>query len=111
MNDRASNMDVKKINRVNTLRCIFACERISQPELTQKLGVSWPTVLQNVKELLELGLVEEVGAYESTGGRKARAFAPIRDARLAFVFFYRINKKSYNQMVVELTLRKEEALK
>ena len=79
----ASNMDVKRLNRENTLRCLLGCERISQPELSQKLNLSWPTVLQNVKELVALGLVREVGAYESTGGRKAKAYAPVADARLA----------------------------
>ena len=79
----ASNMDVKRRNRTNTLRCILSCERISQMELSQQLALSWPTILQNVKELVELGLVQEVGQYESTGGRKAKAYAPVRDARLA----------------------------
>ncbi|MBD5162885.1 MAG: ROK family transcriptional regulator [Oscillibacter sp.] len=79
----ASNMDVKRRNRANTLRCILSCERISQMELSQQLALSWPTILQNVKELLEMGLVQEVGQYESTGGRKARAYAPVKDARLA----------------------------
>ncbi|MDR1936148.1 MAG: ROK family transcriptional regulator [Candidatus Accumulibacter sp.] len=65
------------------MRAIFASERISQRELADKLRLSWPTVLQNVKELQAQGLVEEVGEFESTGGRKARAFASIRDARLA----------------------------
>ncbi len=79
----ANNMDVKRQNRSNTLRCLLRCERISQPELAQKLNLSWPTVLQNVKELTAAGLVQEVGAYESTGGRKAKAYAPVLDARLA----------------------------
>ena len=79
----ASNMDVKRRNRTNTLRCILSCERISQMELSQQLALSWPTILQNVKELVELGLVQEVGQYESTGGRKAKAYAPVRDAKLA----------------------------
>jgi len=78
-----SNMDVKRRNRSNTLRCILTCDRISQMELSQRLSLSWPTVLQNVKELTELGLIQEVGSYESTGGRKAKAYAPVRDARLA----------------------------
>ena len=30
-----------------------------------------PTVLQNVKELIQMGMVTETGKYESTGGRKA----------------------------------------
>lgn len=79
----ASNMDVKRRNRANTLRCILSCERISQMELAQQLSLSWPTILQNVKELLEMGFVQEVGQYESTGGRKAKAYAPVRDAKLA----------------------------
>lgn len=79
----ANNMDVKRRNRVNTLRCILASGRVSQMELTQKLALSWPTILQNVKELVELGLVREDGMYASTGGRKAKAYAPVRDARVA----------------------------
>ena len=79
----ASNMDVKRRNRINTLRCLLTCDHISQMELSQRLGLSWPTVLQNVKELSELGLVQEVGTYASTGGRKAKAYAPVRDAKLA----------------------------
>lgn len=78
-----NNMAVKRLNRNNTLRCLLSCDKISQPELAQKLNLSWPTILQNVKELMALGLVQEVGVYESTGGRKAKAYAPVRDARLA----------------------------
>lgn len=79
----ANNMEVKRRNRVSTLRCILDSGRVSQMELTQRLALSWPTILQNVKELTELGLVREDGLYESTGGRKAKAYAPVRDARLA----------------------------
>lgn len=78
-----SNMDVKRRNRISTLRYILTCDRISQMELSQRSGLSWPTVLQNVKELTEAGLIQEVGSYESTGGRKAKAYAPIRNAKLA----------------------------
>lgn len=81
--NRVSNRDVKRINRNRTIRSILTCSQISQPEIAAKLNMSWPTVLQNVKELIEMGLVKEVGANESTGGRKARAFAPVRDARIA----------------------------
>lgn len=78
-----SNMDIKRRNRSNTMRCILASGRISQMELTQRLALSWPTILQNVKELTELGLVREAGVYESTGGRKAKAYAPVPEARAA----------------------------
>lgn len=78
-----NNMDIKRRNRVNTLRCILASGRVSQMELTQRLALSWPTILQNVKELTELGLVREDGVYQSTGGRKAKAYVPVRDAKVA----------------------------
>ena len=83
MKEQRTSRDIKKNNRIRTLRCILGCDRISQPELAAKLQNSWPTVLQNVRELMEMGLVQEVGEFASTGGRKARAFAPVRDARTA----------------------------
>lgn len=79
----ASNRDVKRRNRTSILRALLAREDVSQAELAQTLGLSLPTVLQNVRDFMELGLVREVGTYQSTGGRRARAYAPVRDARLA----------------------------
>ena len=78
-----SNMDVKRRNRANTLRCILSSGRVSQQELARRLELSWPTILQNVKELAALGLVREDGVYASTGGRKARAYVPVPEARVA----------------------------
>ena len=45
------------------------------PDIASALGMSGPTVLQIVKELMELSLVKEVGMFQSTGGRKAKAIA------------------------------------
>lgn len=79
----SNNRDVKKNNRIDTLRAILSSGRISQPELATRLGHSGPTVLQNVRELITLGLVTEAGVFDSTGGRKAKAFAPVCDSHLA----------------------------
>lgn len=79
----SNNRDVKKNNRIDTLRAILSSGRISQPALAARLGHSGPTVLQNVRELISLGLVTEAGVFDSTGGRKAKAFAPVYDAHLA----------------------------
>lgn len=82
--EKSSNYrDVKRNNRIHTFQTILSCDRISQPALAAKLNHSGPTVLQNVKELIELGLVKEIGVFDSTGGRKARAFAPVANARIA----------------------------
>lgn len=79
----SSSMDIKRQNLANTLHCILSCEHISVLDLTRKLSLSGTSVLQNVKILTELGLAREVGSYESTDGRKAKAYAPLKDARFA----------------------------
>ena len=99
-----NNMDVKKQNRINTLRCLLKYDRISQPELAQKLNLSWPTVLQNVKELINLGLVHEVGAYKSTGGRKAKAYASIPDAKLAIALKQFDQKETDKNYIFEIPM-------
>lgn len=45
----------------------------SKAELAKELNLSMPTVLANVNDLLEKKVLEEVGEYASTGGRKAKS--------------------------------------
>lgn len=80
---KANNMDVKRFNKASILRVIAEHDKVSQQDISLHLNISVPTVLQNVRELVEDGLVHEVGEFESTGGRKAKAFALARDSRLA----------------------------
>ncbi len=82
-NKRASNIEVKKINRNRTFRYISKFDRISKPEIAAALGISLPTVLQNTKDLISLGLVQEAGEFQSTGGRKASAITIVKDAYTA----------------------------
>ena len=44
----------------------------SKAEIAKELNLSMPTVLANVNDLLEKGVLEETGEYASTGGRKAK---------------------------------------
>jgi len=80
---RGSNIEVKKINRNQVFRYVNKYEKVSKPDIAVALGISMPTVLQNVKELLDRGLISEGGAFESTGGRKAKVIAPVHNARYA----------------------------
>lgn len=80
---KANNMEVKRINRNQIFRYINKYEKVSKPDIASDLKISMPTVLQNVKELMEQGLICEVGAFESTGGRKAKVLSPILNARFA----------------------------
>ena len=83
MTVQATNIDVKKANRQRIYRAILRGERHAKQELASALGISLPTVAQNIRELLERGLVQETGAFASTGGRKARVVSPCPQARLA----------------------------
>lgn len=83
VNKRASNIEVKKINRNQIFRYVNKYERVSKPDIASALRISMPTVLQNINELIEQGLVYEVGEFESTGGRKAAAIAPVRNTYYA----------------------------
>lgn len=62
-------------NKSQIVRCILEHGNASKAEIAKVLDLSMPTVLQNTKELVEQGIVAEVGEYESTGGRKAKSLA------------------------------------
>lgn len=76
----ASSIEVKKLNRNKVFRYLNSRDRVSMPDIAAALGMSRPTVLQIVKELKGSQIVQEVGEFESTGGRKAKAIASVRDA-------------------------------
>lgn len=80
---KITNMEVKKNNRNRIYRYICKCKTVSNPDISYALKLSLPTVMQNTKELLELGLLKEVGELQSTGGRRARALSAAADYKLA----------------------------
>lgn len=67
--------EIKRNNKVRIAKYISRRGITSKAEISSMLGLSMPTTLQNVKELVETGVVEESGVYESTGGRKAKALS------------------------------------
>lgn len=76
----SNNIEVKKINRNRVFRYVNQHGKISRPEIAEALGMSVPTVMQMVSELEEAGLLMEAGELQSTGGRKAKAIAPVWDS-------------------------------
>ncbi|MFD1772590.1 ROK family protein [Paenibacillus rhizophilus] len=81
--EKTNNMEVKRINRNRIFRLIYKNEKLSMHEIASCLGMSLPTVGQNLKILQSEGLITENGVFESTGGRKAKAISCIKDAKLA----------------------------
>ena len=73
-------MEVKRINRNRVFRYMNELEQTSMTEIATTLEMSGPTVLTIVNELKDAGLVEEIGEFQSTGGRKAKAFATVKNA-------------------------------
>ena len=51
-------IEKKKQNKVKIAKFIRYKGHTSKPEIAAELGISMPTVLQNVKELTESGIVE-----------------------------------------------------
>ena len=68
----------------NVYRCLYNAKGFcSKQTLAQTLGLSLPTIYQNLDELIEDGLVRYSGESQSTGGRKASGLDIVPDARLA----------------------------
>lgn len=80
---RMTNKEVKRKNRNAIFRYICKHDTISNPEISYGMKLSLPTVTQNTKELLKMGVIQETGELESTGGRRAKALSPVPNARYA----------------------------
>ena len=66
---------MKNQNHLNVIRQFTHGERMTRQELAKRLGLSRPTVLKSVDELLEKGVLCESGALASTGGRRAKTLS------------------------------------
>jgi len=57
-------------------------QAMTRQEIAEALDLSMPTTLQNVTGLINAGLLEECGAAQSSGGRKAKMLCLRREAGL-----------------------------
>lgn len=64
-------------------RHIYKNETSSRQKIASDLGISLPTVTQNLNQLRDSGLIFNAGEFESTGGRKASMLSIVPDAKLA----------------------------
>ena len=62
----------RRMTRSGIYHCLYDTDGIStRQSLAQSLGLSLPTIYQNLAELVDLGLVRYSGEAQSTGGRRA----------------------------------------
>ena len=66
---RLTNKEVKKKNRNQIFRYICTHGTVSNPDIVSDLHLSLPTVTNTTRELLESGLLRDLGEMQSTGGR------------------------------------------
>ncbi len=78
----STTTDLKLINRNKVYRYIYENDKVAKQDLVRALGLSLPTVSQNLTELFEQGLLRYAGKFESSGGRKAKKISAIPDARM-----------------------------
>ena len=64
----------KSKNTGDIYRLIYYDRQSSRQMISEKLGLSLPTVTNNLNQLKADGLIYNAGAFESTGGRKAHLF-------------------------------------
>ncbi|HVI43195.1 MAG TPA: ROK family protein, partial [Anaerovoracaceae bacterium] len=78
----ATTTDLKLLNRNKVYRYIYENGKVAKQDLVLALGLSLPTISQNLTELFDLGLLRYAGKFESSGGRKPKKISIIADARM-----------------------------
>lgn len=97
MKDKITPLELKKINKNRIFRLIYERKALKRQDLADELSLSLPTVNQNIKELMEEGLIEFSGEFTSTGGRKPQVITPVRMAYLTVALNIR---KTYVRVVL-----------
>lgn len=75
---------IKDSNRKKILNLIAQKREYTKQNISKEIGVSIPTVISNINELIEEGLVEEAGVEGSTGGRKPIIVRFLPDSKYSF---------------------------
>lgn len=101
MNLKSKNsIEIKKINRNIIYKLIHKSKGISKQEIASKLGLSLPTVTENLKYLKNENLITEDGKFESSGGRKAKILTCVNDTKLSVGID--ITKNHISMVIVDL---------
>lgn len=83
MQKKTANMEIKKLNHTNIFQLLRRGSGMTKQDIVSTLQLCLPTVTQNINELQEKGLVGESGSIGNTGGRRAKTYDIVRDARVA----------------------------
>jgi predicted NBD/HSP70 family sugar kinase len=70
MNHKVDQSVIKDHTQKKIIVLLQKNKEMIKREIAKKIGVSVPTIISNINELIEQGIVEEAGVASSTGGRK-----------------------------------------
>lgn len=82
--DSIAQETIKDSNGKRILNLLFKQRQLTKQEIAQTLGLSIPTVISIVNDLITNGLLEEAGVADSTGGRKPVIIRFRPEARYSF---------------------------
>jgi len=63
---------INRMNKIKVINLIRSNQETSRAEITKKSGLSGPTVSRIVEDLINDGLVQDIGEGESRGGRRPK---------------------------------------
>lgn len=78
-----SSLELKQKNRSHIFQLLYRKPSLTRQDIVTQLQLSLPTVTQNLEDLQSEGLIMEDGSKGHTGGRRARTYALVADARTA----------------------------
>ena len=93
-------MEKKNASKYRILNYMLNNGFTTKAELSRVLNLSMPTVITNVNEMMQKGLIVEVGEMESSGGRKAKALGVKKD--YCFTLGVDITSKHIGMVLVNL---------
>lgn len=82
--EKTTIAELKRLNRSSIFHMIYSARKTSKQAIAAGLGLSLPTVTQNLRELESMQLIEKNGHFESSGGRKPQAICCVSRSRVAF---------------------------
>jgi predicted NBD/HSP70 family sugar kinase len=80
---KTSNLDIQKNNRTNVYQLLRQGQCLTKQSIVHQLGLSLPTIVNNITTLQGEGLIKEEGIVGHTGGRRAKTWSIVKDARIA----------------------------
>jgi len=80
---QTANLHIQKTNRTNIYQLLRQTDGLTKQDIIRRLQLSLPTVTQNINSLQQEGLIMEDGFVGHTGGRRAKTYSIVRNARTA----------------------------